>query len=341
MKKLLKRLCSAFGPTGNEKRVAAVIKDIIGSENAFEDKMGNLVARIASEGKPKLFLSAHMDEVGFMVTEITDSGMIGFGAVGGFDPIVLLSKRVISERGVLGAITSKPIHLMSDEEKKTRTEIDDMYIDIGARSKEEALELVSLGDYFCFFSDLVELGGDFIKAKAIDDRGGCAILCSVYNELKDKADQLEYDLYFAFTVREETGKSGVNYISERYNPDYAIVVEGTTANDLYNTPEHKKIARTGCGPAMSFMDGATIYDRAFTKEIMSRCDKEKIKYQIKGFTFAGTDAASYQRGADGARVAIFSLPVRYIHSQASVVKLEDIESTRKAIIASVSKKEIK
>ncbi|MBQ8163641.1 MAG: M20/M25/M40 family metallo-hydrolase [Clostridia bacterium] len=339
MKRLLKRLTGAFGPTGNEKRVADVIADRLGKENVFYDKMGNLVARISNEGKPKLVLSAHMDEVGFMVTEITDNGLIGFDAVGGFDPLVLLAKRVISERGVIGAIISKPIHLMSEDEKKTRTEIEDMYIDIGAKDRTDAENLVSLGDYFCFYSDFVEFGDGFIKAKAIDDRGGCAILCSVYDKLKDKASELDYDLYFAFTVREETGKSGVNYISERYRPDYAIVVEGTTANDLYSTPEHKKIARTGHGPAMSFMDGATIYDRSFIRDIMSRCDTLGIKYQIKGFTFAGTDAASYQRGADGARVAIFSLPVRYIHSQASVVKLEDIESTERAIIAAVSKKE--
>ena len=336
MKRILKRLCSAYGPTGSEKRVANQILEILG-DNAEIDNMGNVIAKIPNEGKPRLVLNAHMDEVGFMVTEITKSGTLHFSTLGGFDPIVLLGKRVVSENGVLGAIISKPYHLLSDEERETVTKIDDMEIDIGALDFEDAQKYVSVGDTFCFYTDFSELGDGYIKAKAIDDRGGCAILCSLYNELKDRADELEYELYFAFTIREEIGKSGVHYITSKYNPDYAIVVEGTTANDLPEIPEHKTVARSGNGGAISYRDGGTIYNIDFINQIRAKLDEDNINYQIKGFTYAGTDGSCFHGSAEGARVAIFSLPSRYIHSQSSVVKYSDIEDTRKAILRVVTK----
>lgn len=337
MKSLLKRLSCAYGPTGSEGRVARLILDIIGEENATIDKAGNVIAKIPNEGKPRLVLNAHMDEVGFMVNEITEDGTLHFEPLGGFDPIVLLGKRVVSENGVLGAIISKPYHLLSSDERAVFTEISEMEIDIGAKDKDDASKYVSVGDTFCFYSDFSELGEGYIKSKAIDDRGGCAILCSLYNELKDKADKLEYELYFAFTIREEIGLSGAHYVASKYNPDYVILIEGTTANDLPSTPEHRRIAVSGKGGAISYRDGGTIYNIDFINEIREKLDTAGINYQIKGFTYAGTDGSCFHGEGEGARVAIFSLPSRYIHSQASVVKYSDIEDTRKAILRVVTK----
>jgi endoglucanase len=337
---LLKKLSLAFGPTSCEDEVRSIIIDELKEYNdkfeAYIDKLGAYIVHIKAEGKPKLMISAHMDEVGFMITEICEDGRLKLGTVGGIDPLVMCSKRVISENGVSGAIISKPIHLQSADERKNVTAIKDMYIDIGADTSKEAEELVSLGDLFTFKSDFVEFGDGFIKCQSLDDRLGCAIMCQVIKDILSRDVSISYDLFFAFTTREEVGYSGAFCASEQIHPDYAFVIESTAVGDIYGADDEKRVAILGDGGAFSFADKGTIYDRDFTNHIMSICDKNEIKHQIKKYVSGGNDAANIQKSGYGVKVAVMSAPSRYIHSSSNVIHKDDFESIYKTLYALIT-----
>ncbi len=337
MMDLLKRLSLAFGPTSYEKEVREIIKNELSPYaslfEAYEDRAGAYIVHIPSEDKPKLMVSAHMDEVGFMVTELCDNGRVRFGNVGGIDPLVMASKRVISENGILGAIISKPIHLQSSEERGKVTKALDMYIDIGCDTKEEAEGLIQLGDLFAFVSEFKEFGDGFIKGKALDDRLGCAIMCQAIKEICKGGYALNYDTYFAFTTREEVGYSGAFLASEQIKPDYGFVIESTAVGDIYGAPSEKLVAKLGKGGAISFADKGTIYDKEFTNHIIELCEKNKIDYQIKQYVSGGNDSGNIQRSAAGAKVAVMSAPSRYIHSASNVIHKNDFESIYLTLMA--------
>lgn len=344
MKKLLKKLCLAFGPSGLENRVRLIIEDELsrstpeGAEIIY-DNIGGIYLHIKNEGAPRLMINAHMDEVGFMVTSVTDRGTVKFGCVGGINPLTLSAKRVIFENGTRGAIMSKPIHLLSREERNVRTEVDDMYVDIGATSKENALEYVNVGDYFTFDSDFVEMGGGAVKAKALDDRHGCCIMLRVIKALCEDGKKSPYDLYFAFTTREEIGLSGAWCASEIVKPDYAIVIESKAVLNLPGIDDDRCVGVMGEGALISYADGGAIMDRYLTDKLISICQKNEIKYQISRAVSGGNDSANIQVGARGAKVALISAPSRYIHSPSSVVSLDDLEQIYKAIYAFVTDNE--
>lgn len=342
MRELLKKLSLAFGPTSGEGPVREII---IGELEKYSDKFeayvdtaGAYIVHIPVEDKPTLMISAHMDEVGFMVTEICEDGRLRFGNVGGIDSLVMSSKRVISENGIKGAIISKPIHLQSSEERKEVTSNDKMYIDIGCDTKDEAERLVQLGDLFTFISDYREFGDGFIKCKALDDRLGCAVMCQAIKEICENSYSLNYDLYFAFTTREEVGYSGAFLASEQIKPEYAFVIESTAVGDIYGAPDEKLVAKLGNGGAISFADKGTIYDKGFIEHIMDLCKKNEIKYQIKQYVSGGNDSGNIQRSAYGTKVAVMSAPSRYIHSSSNVIHKNDFESIYQALIALIGNK---
>ena len=341
MLELLKKLSLAFGPTSGEGPVREIIiNELEMYKDKFEsyiDTAGSYVVHFPCEDKPKLLISAHMDEVGFMITEICENGRLRFGNVGGMDPLVLSSKRVVSENGVKGAIIAKPIHLQSPDERKKVTPTSEMYIDIGCDTKEEAEKLVLLGDLFTFISDYREFGDGFIKCKALDDRLGCAIMCYAIKEICKNSLSLNYDLYFAFTTREEIGYSGAFLVSEQIKPDYAFIIESTAVGDIHGAPSEKIVSKLGEGGTVSFADRATIYDREFTSYIMRLCEENNIKYQIKQYVSGGNDAGNIQKSAYGAKVAVMSCPSRYIHSSSDVIHKDDFESIYQALMCLISK----
>lgn len=344
MKKLLRKLCLAFGPSGLEDRVSAIIEgELLASmpENSeiIRDNLGGIYLHIKNEGAPRLMISAHMDEVGFMVTAICEDGTLKFGPVGGVNPLILSAKQVIFENGVRGVISSKPIHLLSREERETRTEIKDMYVDIGATSKENAMTLVKIGDYFTFDSAFVEMGDNKIKAKALDDRHGCCIMLSAIRQIKEKGLKSKYDLYFAFTTREEVGFSGAHCATEIIQPDYAIVIESKAVLNLPGIDDDRCVGVLGEGALISYADCGAIMDRALTDKIIEICVKNEIKYQINRSVSGGNDSSNIQRGARGAKVALVSAPSRYIHSSASVVSYGDLEQILKIITLFVTQGE--
>lgn len=335
LNELLKELSLVFGPSGYEDRVKEIVRAKLlpyvneGSE-LFEDKVGNLIFHIKGENKPKLMINAHMDEVALMVTQITDKGQLYFGCVGGIDPIVLSGKRVISENGICGAILTKPPHLLSADERTKVCPASEMVIDIGARDKQDCEKYVSVGDYFVFDTDYMELGDDLICGKALDDRLGVAIMIRLVAKLYSEKKVPDYDLYFAFTGREEISMSTAFGATEAIRPDYAIVIESKAVADLPTVSDESKVSILGDGGIVSFADRGAIYDRGLINHIMALCKSADIKYQVNKYVSGGNDSANIQKSIGGVKVAVLSAASRYIHSASNVISRSDFESIFKA-----------
>lgn len=330
---MLKNLCLLNGTSGDEAEVRNYIINEIKDYCEYSvDALGSVIAykKGAKTPNKKVMLSAHMDEVGFVITYITDDGYLKFSSVGGIDPRVVID-RVVSINGIKGVIGAKAVHLLSDEEKKTALTFDKLCIDIGAENKEEAEKYVSLGDYAYFASDYYEFGNGFVKAKALDDRIGCMLLIELI-----KSD-LKYDTYFCFNVQEEVGLRGSACTAFSVQSDISIVFEATTAADLDGVRGGERCCVLGSGPVVSFMDGRTVYDKKLFDLAFETAKENNIKIQTKTAIAGGNDAGAIQSAGKGSRVMAVSLPCRYIHSGASVVKLSDIEETRKLVNALLNK----
>lgn len=293
------------------------------------DNMGNLIVhkKGKEQGAKKVLFSAHMDEVGFIVTHITKEGMLHFETVGGITAAVTAGRPVlIGKDAVPGVIGTRPVHLITAEERKEYAKTEDMRIDIGARDKEDAEKLVSPGDQATFIGPWKELGEDSILARAIDDRAGCALLLDLI-----QGEDLSYDCTFAFVVQEETGCAGSKAVAFSQQPDIAVVVESTTAGDLPSAPEGRQVCRVNAGPVISFMDKRTIYPWELYRRATKIAEEAGIPWQTKEGVFGGNDARSYVSGAAGAKALAVSLPVRYLHSANTLVSRKDIMETRKLL----------
>ncbi len=344
---LIRELSLAFGPSGCEDAVRdLIIEQIEGDCDGYTvDKLGNLTAVIRGRGldynaaEPRrLLLAAHMDEVGFMITEITDGGYLKFGTVGGMDPRVLCGRHVVvgdDKRRVPGVIASKAIHLQNAEERTKTTPVRKMCIDIGAKDGDDARRYVSMGDYAAFDSDFVTFGKDgcMMKGKALDDRAGCAALIEVMRDLHRDPCDLPFDVYFAFTCCEEVELSGAVVVANRIRPDTAIVLEATAVNDLPDAAANAKVSIQGEGGMLTLADQATIYDRGFIDFACRTAEASGIRCQIKRAMTGSTDAAHIQRSMAGVRVLGLSLPTRYIHSASCVARYEDHVAMHRLVTA--------
>lgn len=326
---LLRELCLEFGPTGCEDVVAKLIRkklDELGYSHTT-DRMGNIVVHIPSPGKKKLMVSAHMDEVGMIINDITEEGYLKFSPLGGIDPRVLCSKHVTVEghdgKYVKGVIASKAIHHQTPEERSTATPVKSMYIDIGVTSKDAAKELTAVANSATFDSEFVVFGENegFIKSKAIDDRLGCADMLYALDLIRRK--ELPVDLYFCFTVREEIGLSGARTAAQWIEPDYAVVLESTAVADLPDVPESRRVAELGKGGALSLRDRSTVYDRGFINFTVALAEKQGIAVQYKKYVSGGNDAGHIHKSGKGVACLALSAPSRYIHSPACVVSMDD------------------
>ena len=345
---LIRELSLSFGPSGCEDAVRdIIIEQIQGDCDAYTvDKAGNLIAVIRGRGLDynrenprRLMLSAHMDEVGFMIQEITEEGYLRFGTVGGIDPRVLCGRHVVvgeGKRRVHGVIASKAIHLQTAEERTKATPVRKMYIDIGARDREDAKKYVSVGDYATFDSDFVTFGKDgcMMKGKALDDRAGCAMLIEIMRDLHRDPCNMPFDVCFAFTCCEEVGISGANVAAFGIKPDTAIILEATAVNDLPGAGRNA-VSKQGEGGTLTLADRGTIYDMGFINFARQTAEQKGLKCQIKQTVTGGTDAAHIQRALTGVRVLGLSLPTRYIHSASNVARYEDFEETRKLVSAMI------
>jgi len=278
-----------------------------------------------------------MDEVGLMIRRITDEGYLKFDAVGGIDRRVLIGKRVyLGKKRLPGVIGLKAYHLVGPDEGKKIPKLEEFYIDIGAKNKESAEQLVSIGDYAAFDADILEFGDGMLKAKAVDDRVGCAAMVKLLET------ELPMDCFFAFTVQEEVGTRGAFGAAFSLTPEIALVLEGTTAADSPAMEDHQKVCIPGKGPVIPFMDGGTVYDRKLFELLRELAGRSGIPWQTKHFISGGTDASAIQRTKKGVRVCAVSAAVRYLHAPSSVVSIRDMEqlyALARAFICAVARGE--
>lgn len=323
----LSELTALSGVSGNEQAVRRYICDKLrGCCDAIDiDAMGNVMALRRGNGQSDktLMLCAHMDEVGLIVSRVTDEGFLKFKTVGGIDPRVLVSKRVcVGERALPGVIGRKAVHLLTSEERKKAPKLSDLFIDIGAKDREMAETLANVGDYVTFDSAYVAFGDGRIKAKALDDRAGCSVLLQLLEMPCD------CDCWFVFTVQEETGLRGARLCAGRIRPDLAVVLEGTTCSDLPNSEKKMMSTRLGGGAAISLIDGATSYNRKLAQWLYRLGKAQQIPVQFKQTATGGNDAGSIHTAAGGVPVLAVSVPARYIHSPSSVIAKADYEAVK-------------
>ncbi len=320
----LKDLCALSGVSGFEDPVRDYIREKIEpyASDIRTDAMGTLIAEKKGQRTPdrKILLTAHMDEVGLMITHITDEGFLRFDCVGGIDRRVLIGQRVFVGRdAVPGIVGMKAVHLCTAEEMKKIPRLEEFYIDIGAESKEDAEKKTHLGDFASFDPAGAEFGDNMFRSKAVDDRAGCAVLLDLFER------DLPLDCTFAFTVQEEVGCRGAFGAAFSVKPDIALVLESTTAADLPDVPGQRRVCEPGKGPVISLMDGGTVYDRELFTLMTGAADERNIPWQVKHYIAGGNDARAVQRSRGGVRVAGLSLAARYLHAPVSVASLQDLE----------------
>ena len=322
---LLKRLCDAFGVSGAEGEIRDIIIPEIKEycDDLTVDTMGNIIALKKGESSDKkVMLSAHMDEVGFIISGITDKGYLEFKKVGGIDTRVIISKNVlVGKNKIPGVIGMKAIHLQSKGEREEVPKVKSLFIDIGAKDKEDAEKHVELGDYVSFATKYADFGDGKIKAKAIDDRVGCYILTKLIKE------PVKYDTYFCFTVQEEVGLRGAKIAAYRIKPDIALVIESTTCADVYNVPSQSEVTNLGKGVAISIMDRSTIVNRDYVSFLQKISDGINVQY--KKTTAGGNDAGAIHQTGTGVLTASLSVPCRYLHSPVGIASKDDILATEK------------
>ena len=328
MKELLKQLCELDGVPGYEDEVREFIEKQAApyADEMLVDAVGNLIVfkKGARPRKRPLLVMAHMDEVGFLVRDITEDGMLKLAKAGGIDPRVLIGRRMrVGEQKLPGIISLKAIHLTTPEERKEAPGLDSLYIDIGCTSREEAEALVMRGEPAVFDSRFMEFGVDCVKAKAIDDRIGCAVMLELLK------NDLPYDTYFAFVVGEEIGSRGATVAGRRIQPGCVMVIEGTTAADMPDVAPHKQSCRQRQGAVVSLMDSDTVYSREFREKMLKAADEKGGKWQYRKSANGGTDAGVGTTSGPAALAFGLSAPVRYIHCACNVAYLPDLEEVRK------------
>ncbi|MBO4468427.1 MAG: M42 family peptidase, partial [Clostridia bacterium] len=275
----LKELCMIDGTSGDEFPVSDyIIEKVKGHCECKTDNLGNIIC--FKKGKcvspKKIMVDAHMDEIGLIISSITPDGYLKFRTVGGIEPSVMSARRVMVGGYVPGVIGCKPIHLAKSDEKKKSVKPEGLYIDIGASSREEAEKIISIGERAVMVSDYYETD-DRVLSKALDDRIGCAILIDLIKNYD------EYDFYAVFSVQEEVGARGAKVAAFSVAPDSAIVLEATTAADIADVPDEKKVCSLSDGVVVSFMDRGTVY----YKNYFDYAVKSGVKCQVKSAVAGG------------------------------------------------------
>jgi putative aminopeptidase FrvX len=326
---LLEELSNAFGPSGCEDEVRRTLaRALHGKVDELQtDALGNLIAFKRGTGpgpRLKVMVDAHTDEVGLMITRIEKNGLLGFRAVGGIDERLLLAKGVvIGQDRIRGVILAPPIHLTKEEQRKQVIKIDQLVIDIGATSQDEAKGMVQVGDYAAFdtrFQVLSQDGWRTVKGKAFDDRAGCAAAAALAEE------EYPVDLYLSFSAQEEVGLRGARVAAYRIEPDVAFALEGTVCDDTPKKEDVSPTSELGKGPAITLMDHSFIADRRLVRLLTETAQTNSIPYQFKQPGVGGTDAGAIHLTKAGVPSVAVAVPCRYIHAPVSLMSLEDFDN---------------
>lgn len=321
----LKTLCLMKAVSGHEQEIRKALLEACRPlcTTVTIDRMGNVAAfkKGTETNSPHILLAAHMDEVGFIVTSASDEGLLRIRPVGGVDPRVVISKRVlVGDKAVPGIIGAMAIHLQTLDDRKKVLQYDSIYVDIGAKNKDDALADCPAGSYVTFDTSYTPFGDGFVCAKALDDRVGCL------NLLRVLEDTYPGDVTCLFTSEEEVGCRGATGGAFSADPDMALVLEGTTCNDLGDVPETLQVCRAGDGVAVSFMDNASLVNRPLYDAVLRTARENNIPHQVKRSVSGGNDSGSIHKSRSGIATCVLSVPCRYIHSPSSVVKECDVDA---------------
>ncbi len=331
--KLLKKICEAPGVPGYESRIRKIILDEVTPlvDSVEVDNMGNVITlKKGKSSKKRAMVGAHMDEIGFIVTHVDDKGFVRFTTLGGFDPKTLTAQRVVihGKKDIIGVMGTKPIHVMSPEERTKMPKITDYYIDLGM-PKEEVEKVVSIGNPITRERELIEMG-NCVNCKSIDNRVSVFVLIETLRKLKS----VPYDVYGVFTVQEEVGIRGANVAAHTINPDFGFGLDTTIAFDLPGAQPHEKVTSLGEGAAIKIMDASTICDYRMVEYMKEVADNNKIKWQPELLVAGGTDTAGIQRmGKNGAISGAVSIPTRHLHQVIEMAHKEDIDGAIKLLKA--------
>ena len=333
---LLKEICETPGAPGYENRVRdLVIREVqsMGLEPEV-DNMGNVTVILKGKEDKKVMVGAHMDEIGFMVTHIDDKGFIRFTTLGGFDPKTLTAQRVIvhGKKDIIGVMGSKPIHLMTPDEREKSVKTTDFFIDTGLTA-DEVKENVQIGSVITREREFIQMGKCF-NCKSLDNRISVFILLETIREIKN----LPYDLYAVFTVQEEVGIRGAQVATLRIQPDFGFGLDTTIAYDVPGSKEHEQVTRLGEGAGIKVMDSSVICDSRMVEFMKHTADTDSITWQAEILTGGGTDTSGIQRmTAGGAISGAVSIPTRHIHQVIEMVHSEDVSNAIKLLSSCISK----
>lgn len=333
--KLLKNICEIAGAPGFEQKIRSLVIEEVKPlvDDVLLDNMGNVTTFIkGKDSSKKIMVTAHMDEIGFIVTHIDDNGFVRFHTLGGFDPKTLTAQRVIvhGKKDLIGVMGSKPIHVMSPEERNKVPKTTDYFIDMGM-PKEEVEKYIEVGNPITRERELIEMG-DCVNCKSIDNRVSVFILIEALKKIKNPP----YDVYGVFTVQEEVGIRGAQVATQAIQPDFGINLDTTIAFDVPGAAAHEKVTELGKGTAIKIMDSRTICDYrmvAFLKEV---AEKNKIKWQNEVLTAGGTDTSALQQMTAGGSIAgAISIPTRHIHQVIEMAHKKDIDNSIKLLVKSI------
>jgi putative aminopeptidase FrvX len=325
--KLLEKLSNAFGPSGSEEDVAELLRGAVETyaDETCVDKLGNvLFYHNGKEGYPKVMLAAHMDEIGFIVTFVEDTGFLRFDTIGGVSNILMPGQRILlrGERGYLkGIVGTKPPHLMTPEEQAKIIPKEDLFIDIGADSLNQAKEKgVDVGAMGVFDVEFADLGDGYYRGKALDDRAGCTVLAEVFKSLKDSP----YNVVAVGSVQEELGIRGAKTAAWQVDPDFGLALEGTFVSDVPATRPDRVSSKIKGGPVVTIMDRTAFTHPKVLRTLINIAKEKSIPFQFKQVPLGGTDAGAIHLNKAGVPTGTVAVPCRYIHGPASILHVDDL-----------------
>jgi putative aminopeptidase FrvX len=319
---LLQEITETSGVPGYEDRVRALVREELETavDQVQTDSMGNVVGTIEG-GETEVVIAAHMDEIGFMVRHVTDDGFVQVDALGGWDPRVLKAQRVrihTDDGDVTGLIGSPPPHTLDEEQLEADPSVEDVYIDLGLDA-EDAQETVSRGDLVTL-EQTTERVGDVVTGKALDDR---ICLFSMLEAAK-RVDDPDVTIHFAATVQEEVGIRGAQALGVDLDPDLAVALDVTVANDVPGFEPGDQVTELGDGVAIKLKDSSVITNPKVNDRLETLAEDEDIDSQIEILPAGGTDTAGFQRASGAAPVGALSIPTRYLHTVTESAHVEDV-----------------
>jgi putative aminopeptidase FrvX len=342
---LMKEMMDAFGPSGFEREVNSLFKKRVSpyADKVIQDKLGSVgfVAKGDSD-RPKVLITGHTDEVGFIISTVTDEGYLTFNQLGGWFDQVLLGQRVIirgSKGDVPGIIASKPPHILTEEERKKVVEKKDMFIDIGATRKQEAEECgIRVGDPVVPYSgfQLIQ-GGKVAMGKAFDDRIGAFAFAEALKRIKNQKITHPNTVYGVATVQEEVGLRGATTIAHVVDPDIAIILEVDIAGDVPGIKAQDAQANMGKGPSLITFDAGMIPNQPLKEFVIEVAKQAQIPLQLSQMKGGRTDGAPIHLSRAGCPTVVIGVPTRHIHSHSGLLSLKDTENTVRLLIEVVKR----